>query len=63
MESDIISNEFPLNLKILNEYYPFNDLTNNEPPNPIKKLKSCPENIPDTEVDAFPFLANIVMER
>jgi hypothetical protein len=37
-------------------------LTILETPNPIKKLKSCPENMKETAVEAYPRLAKIMQE-
>lgn len=45
-----------------NSNYPSELWINNDDPKLIKKLKSWPENIPETAVDALPLLAKVVIE-
>lgn len=45
-----------------NSYSPLEDWSKRDDPKPIEKLKSWPENIPETAVEALPLFANVVMD-
>jgi len=52
IKSDILSNVFPYKSNITNLVYPSRLFIILDNPNPNKKLKSCPENIPEIAVEA-----------
>jgi len=45
-----------------NENSPSADWISKEAPNPMRKLNNCPENTPDTAVEALPLFAKVVID-
>lgn len=62
IESDNTSKVEPSNENMSNSNSPSSDWISSEAPNPVKKLKSCPEKIPETAVAARPLLAKLVID-
>lgn len=63
IESDILAKLSPERSKITKLYSPSRDCIVHDMPNPSRKLKRGPENIPAMAVEALPLLAKAVIER